>query len=180
MEEQIESKEKENENQTKPKKIIFFEKIWYSITKIDKYKDMISEGIFSAIKYFILFMFLLGLILGIVATIIEKPESDKIFTFLCGYTIGYFITLIVLYAFYVILISICCWLIDKIFKIKEKFKYWFMSTIYASTTSSIIYITYLLIRYFTKFSIPNFDMISMMIIYIYLTIIIIKKRKERK
>ena len=41
------------ENKTQPK-IGFFKKVWYSITKFEKYPDMASEGLKNTIKYLII------------------------------------------------------------------------------------------------------------------------------
>lgn len=40
--------------ENKTKNINFFKKVWYSITKFDKYPDMATEGIRSAIKYLVI------------------------------------------------------------------------------------------------------------------------------
>ena len=34
-------------------KLNFFKKIWYSITKFEKYPDMAQDGIFKAVRYLI-------------------------------------------------------------------------------------------------------------------------------
>ena len=39
------------ENEIKQKKLGFFKKIWYSITKFEKYVEMSSEGVGKALKY---------------------------------------------------------------------------------------------------------------------------------
>ena len=176
--------EEKSENQNKKiktKKINFFKKFWYSITKIDKYDEMIDEGVLYAIRYFLALMALLGSILAITATFIEKPNNvTQLITYIIGYFIGYLIRVLLLYGIYVILILLGCILLDKILKIKENYKFWLCSTIYSITLSSIIYITYLIISYIFKFSIPSFDIICMIIIYVYLTLIIIKKKKGSK
>ena len=40
--------------ENKTKNINFFKKVWYSITKFDKYPDMATEGIRIAIKYLVI------------------------------------------------------------------------------------------------------------------------------
>ena len=40
--------------ENKTQKISFFKKVWYSITKFEKYPDMASEGIKNAIKYLLI------------------------------------------------------------------------------------------------------------------------------
>lgn len=54
------------ENQIKPKKMKFYKKVWYSITKFDKYLEMGLEGVGRAIKYLLqitaLFVFIIALI----------------------------------------------------------------------------------------------------------------------
>ena len=50
QEERVQEKEIKNE------KIGFFKKVWYSITKLEKYPEMTTLGFASAIKYLIAIM----------------------------------------------------------------------------------------------------------------------------
>ena len=43
----------------------FFKKLWYSITKVEKYPEMATEGVGMALKYIILLVMILSLILAI-------------------------------------------------------------------------------------------------------------------
>ena len=65
-------KSSENENtilneegeKIKTKKLGFFKKVWYSITKFDKYLEMSSEGAGIAFKYLIQITAIFVLIIG--------------------------------------------------------------------------------------------------------------------
>ena len=47
------------------KRIVFLKKLWYSIAKFEKYAEMSSEGLFSALKYLTVVMILFSLIVAI-------------------------------------------------------------------------------------------------------------------
>lgn len=53
-----------NGKEIKPKKLGFFKKVWYSITKFEKYVEMSSEGVGRALKYLLqitmIFVFIIG------------------------------------------------------------------------------------------------------------------------
>lgn len=51
----------ENNNE----KIGFLKKIWYSITKIEKYPEMTIQGFASAVKYLVLIMVIFSVILSL-------------------------------------------------------------------------------------------------------------------
>ena len=59
-----EVKEQNNEeiNILKPN---FFKKVWYSITKIEKYPEMAAQGLGNAIKYIAKLVVILAIILGL-------------------------------------------------------------------------------------------------------------------
>ena len=44
-------------------KLVFFKKVWYSITKIEKYPDMAAEGFGRAISYLVKIIAILAVIL---------------------------------------------------------------------------------------------------------------------
>ena len=46
-------------------KIPLFKKLWYSVTKFEKYPDMAAEGVGRAIKYLVWLIFMFSLILAI-------------------------------------------------------------------------------------------------------------------
>lgn len=52
--------------EVKPKKINFFKKVWYSITKFDKYLEMGLEGVGRAIKYLMQITAIFALIIALV------------------------------------------------------------------------------------------------------------------
>lgn len=296
--------EKENIEVNEIKKINFFKKIWWSITKVSKYEEMAKEGLGTAIKYFLILIFLLSIILAAVATYIQStiiddamkyldeilPEltfannelnveteeviilDDEKFTTYFGYTvvinpylerqqaideyyklatgnrncvvflsnevvnisvnyketqteipegvevysytdhaskyltdtskeykkqdiinvlsesisyeyyfggylISYIIMLLVFYLLYIITIALSIFIVAKLLKINEKLKLIFIKTIYAITLSAILYVLYALISYFTKITIPYFDVIDIAVAYIYLGIIMAKQKK---
>ena len=55
------------------KKINFFKKVWYSITKFEKYPDMAAEGVYNAIKYLAILMIILSILLS-VSSLIESKK----------------------------------------------------------------------------------------------------------
>lgn len=65
----------------KNKNINFFKKVWYSITKFEKYPDMAAEGVYKAIKYITILMIGLSIFL----TISSLIESKKMMTDLSQY-----------------------------------------------------------------------------------------------
>lgn len=302
-----ENTSKEETKEINTGKINFFKKVWFSVTKINKYEEMTEQGIKSSIKYFFTLMALIALILAIIATFIQSdivkdalsyldeklPEmkiadnklsleneevtildevkftdyfgcivvinpllekqqaideynnlatqkykcivflsdeylvissnydvtnesendsgiethkySDEMskyvqdtsreygkqdiisylgektsFTYyIAQYFVVYFVMIALIYIFYILLISVSFWLITKFAKINITFKKSLSNTIYASTLSSIVYVAYIIISYFTKFSISFFDVISILLIYVYLCFLLAKERKEK-
>ena len=63
------------------KNISFFKKVWYSITKFEKYPDMAIEGFSSAIKY----LFILTAIITVFSTISSLIEMHKLVENLAKY-----------------------------------------------------------------------------------------------
>ncbi len=296
--------ENENVEVKEIKKINFFKKIWWSITKINKYDELAGDGLGSAIRYFFILVLILSIILTIVATYIQStvindamkyldetlPEmtfanneltvetdevtilDDEKFATYFGYTvvinpylekqqaideyyklakgnrncvvflsnevvnissnydantesssgvesysykehaskylkdiskeykkqdiinvlnesisyeyyfggylISYIIMLLLFYVLYIVTIALSMFLVAKLLKIDEKLKVMFVKTIYAITLSAILYVLYALISYFTKITIPYFDVIDIAIAYIYLGIIIGKQKNN--
>ena len=54
--------------ENKTKNMNFFKKLWYSITKFEKYPDMAAEGLGSAIKYLIILTFIVSIFITIGST----------------------------------------------------------------------------------------------------------------
>ena len=79
---------------------------------------------------------------------------------------------------YILLISIGMWLITKLSKYKWTFKDSLMNTIYASTLSLLVYVTYMVVSYLTDFKIVFMDVISIVLIFIYLILVIWKQKTE--
>ncbi len=67
--------------ENKTKNINFFKKLWYSITKFEKYPEMAAEGIRSAIKYLIIISFIVSIFISIGSTI----EMHKVIGELANY-----------------------------------------------------------------------------------------------
>ena len=67
--------------ENKTKNINFFKKLWYSITKFEKYPDMAAEGLGNAIKYLIIITF----IVSIFITIGSAIETHKVIGELANY-----------------------------------------------------------------------------------------------
>ena len=55
--------EQQNNKQLKDKKLGFFKKVWYSITKIEKYPDMAAEGLGKSISYLAKIVLILAIVL---------------------------------------------------------------------------------------------------------------------
>lgn len=100
-----------------------------------------------------------------------------------GYYIGtyfayYFGSIGIGFIVYILLIAASLWLVTKFTKIKWEFKEAIMNTIYSSTLALIIYIAYMILSYFTKFAIPYFDIITIVLIYIYIFLQLYKERRN--
>lgn len=61
----------------KPKKINFFKKVWYSITKFDKYLEMGLEGVGRAIKYLLQITAIFVLIIALVGLYDTSNNLDE-------------------------------------------------------------------------------------------------------
>ena len=284
------------------KKINFFKKVWYSITKINKYEEMRKEGVGKSIKYILTLTFCLAIILAIFATILQISISNKAISYLneklpqmkfkdnvlsiegedavilnedefkeyfknavvinpllekqeaidqykdlatensnvlvflsdkyivisnkynpdseneegiitynyseisdkyikdksIEYTktnlieyiknhssatyyfgqfvIVYLVMITFIYFIYIILISAGMWIATKLAKFKWSFKDSLMNTIYAATLSEIIYVAYMIISYYAKFSISFMDIISLVFIYLFILLYNCKKK----
>lgn len=65
--------------EVKPKKIKFYKKVWYSITKFDKYLEMGLEGVRRAIKYLMQITAIFALIIALIG-IYDTDKNLKEFT----------------------------------------------------------------------------------------------------
>lgn len=90
----------------------------------------------------------------------------------------YLVMITFIYFIYIILISAGIWLATKLAKFKWTFKDSLMNTIYAATLSEIIYVTYMIVSYYAKFSISFMDVISLLLIFVYIFIILWKDKKK--
>ena len=59
------NKDKTTEEETKNERYGFFKKVWYSITKIEKYPEMTTLGFASSVKYLALIMIIFSVILSL-------------------------------------------------------------------------------------------------------------------
>lgn len=98
--------------------------------------------------------------------------------FLAQFFVFYLGMYTILYLLYILLISGSLWVVTKISKHKWKFKEAVMNTTYASTLSLITYIIYTTINFFVKFTIPFMDIISIMLVYIYIFLILRREKLE--
>lgn len=108
-------------------------------------------------------------------------KRNKYTYYIAQYFIIYVAMISIIYGIYVTLISIFVWLITKLIsKIKKNsdFKWTFkdnlINTLYASTLSLIIYVAYLIFSYFTHIKIVSIDIISLLLIFVYIYILLWK------
>ena len=172
------------------KKIGFFKKVWYSLTKISKYEEMCKDGIKDSTKYILKLFAVLCIFVSIVACIIQKNSETKIvseelanrnlpiFEYFLIYYLAYFILFIILYFVYIFLTAWCMWLTTKLYKLNWKFKDSIIKTTYCSTLSAIVSVIYLVVNYYLKLEL-FFDVIAIILIFIYLFIITYKELKEK-
>ena len=91
----------------------------------------------------------------------------------------YLVMITLIYFVYIMLISVGVWLVTKLSKYKWTFKDSLMNTIYASTLSVIIYVAYMILSYYAKFSISFMDIINLALIFVYLFILIWKDKNKK-
>ena len=76
QEERKEERQKENVNEKKNKKS-FFKKIWYSITKIEKYPEMAIDGVGKAVAYLAKLVIIISVILSVWLTYQTYTELNN-------------------------------------------------------------------------------------------------------
>ena len=91
----------------------------------------------------------------------------------------YLVMITLIYFVYIVIISVGLWLVTKLTKYKWTFKESLMNTIYASTLSIIVYVTYMILSYYTRFSISFMDVINIAIIFVYLFILLWKEKIKK-
>ncbi len=174
-------------SQKEKKKINFFKKMAYSIGRVSKYDEMIDLGPKEAIKYFFGLLSFISAMLGIAAicigisSAVDIEFNNIVVTIIMNfliYFISHFIIFFLIFSLYILIISACFFAIIKLIIKNNKFRNSLSMTIYATTLSIIVYAIYLIISYLVNFVIPHFDMIAVLIEYIYLWLIIRRKRKE--
>lgn len=104
-------------------------------------------------------------------------ERNTYFYYFGTYFSFYFLVIVFSYFSYIVIIALAIWLVSKALKINWSFKDSIINTIYSSTLSVFVYITYLVISYFTKFTISFVDIILTILIFINLGIILSKDKK---
>ena len=111
--------------------------------------------------------------------VIEYLKERTSYTYyVAQYFVVYFVMTTLLYLMYILLISIGMWLVTKFSKYKWTFKDSLINTIYASTLSLLVYVTYMIINYLTEFKITFMDVISIALIFMYLVLVIWKQKKK--
>lgn len=98
--------------------------------------------------------------------------------YIAQYFVVYFGMITLLYVVYIVLVSVGLWIVTKITKFKWTFKESLMNAIYASTLSMFVYALYMIVSYFTKFRISIMDIISIVLIFVYLYLILWKQKKN--
>ena len=98
--------------------------------------------------------------------------------YMCVYFLNYFIIILMVFALDVIIIGALSLLYTKIVKLQTNIKKLFVLAIYALTLSTILYIIYLIINFFTKYYFAYINIINMLIAYIYVIVYFMKKRKK--
>ena len=76
QEERKEEQQKENVNEKKNRKS-FFKKIWYSITKIEKYPEMAIDGVGKAVAYLAKLVIIISVILSVWLTYQTYTELNN-------------------------------------------------------------------------------------------------------
>ena len=105
--------------------------------------------------------------------------NSSYINYLVVYFINYILILILTFVFEIIIISLIALIAGKVLKTDITFKETIINTIYATTLAFTLYVIYMLINYFTKISIPYFDIIDMIIAYVYMLFAIDKKRNKK-
>lgn len=112
--------------------------------------------------------------------IVEYLKERTSYTYyIAQYFVVYFGMITFLYLIYIVLISTSLWLVTKVSKLKWTYKDSLMNTIYASTLSIIVYVAYMVISYFTKFKVSFIDVVSILLIFIYLYLLIWNQKKKK-
>jgi len=99
-----------------------------------------------------------------------------------SYLIRYFISYIIIYfgRFIIYIGEVCLigYITNKILKMNFKLKEMYSMTIYAFTVPIITYIIYIIVHFFTNFSIPYFVESFMVLAYIFLAIALFKSKHD--
>ncbi|MBQ9658838.1 MAG: DUF1189 domain-containing protein [Clostridia bacterium] len=74
-------KEQENK-ELKTTKINFFKKVWYSITKLEKYQTLAEEGVGKSISYLAKLILIFAVIIAILGVIEVNNEVDEVIKYL--------------------------------------------------------------------------------------------------
>lgn len=117
------------------------------------------------------------------AVIAVLQNSNSYYYYIAENFIVCYIKLFIEYFIYITIISILIWIVVKLLGKKKNIKWEFKETatnvIYASTLSIVFSVIYFIVNYFTKFSIPIYDVISILLIFVYVYILLIKSKKKK-
>lgn len=117
------------------------------------------------------------------AVIAVLQNSNSYYYYIAENFVVYYLRLFIEYFIYITIISILIWIVVKLLGKKKNIKWEFKETatnvIYASTLSIVFSVIYFIVNYFTKFSIPIYDVISILLIFVYVYILLIKSKKKK-
>ena len=96
-----------------------------------------------------------------------ESQNSGIVNYFVYFFIVYFGILTITFLFQIIIITLTAFVVSKVLKKNITFKDLFITTIYASTLAFTLYVIHSIVSYFTKFSIPYFYVIILVIAYLY-------------
>ena len=186
----------------------FFRRIWYSITKIEKYPNMSAEGTKKAFSYLTGLILIFSIIFSIslmfkiqnlddilMQSEIEEEQRQIILEYInntdklplyAGFFIISFMSSYTIFfiatIFFVIVLSAFGYLTAIILKIKMKYVAIFNMAIYSITLSAILELIYTITNLYTEFESPYFSLayIAISCVYLISAIFIIKSEFIKK
>lgn len=168
-----------------PKKIKFYKKVWYSITKFDKYENMVNEGMRPALNYLCIISLICAVIFTImqmvyIATTNNFDANTNYGILVLDYMIVYFISYLIVFLIFILLAMLVGFICSKIAKLRLNLKQLFSASVYSYTLSIIIIVIYSILNAITGITIKYIQIAYMLIAYIYLTTVIINERNKVK
>ena len=110
--------------------------------------------------------------------VISYLENISYFDYFIMYTVTYFISMFIIMAVNILVMSLIGLIYVKLLKINVKYKNVLSMSIYASTISIILNIIYYLIQFIFNIAIPYFDVIYIAIPYAYLIMALFGMRQD--